>query len=138
MTPNNKPTTEIKQLIVHASECHKLMTNPKRKGDELSETTKKWLKEKAVEEVLGLRKKITTKPMIKGTVCEQKSIDLYNKVMLTNYQKNSLSKEQNGFTGTPDLLGKERVVEIKTSWDASTFPFFKDEVNKLIKRSGYD
>ena len=57
-------------LVVHASECHKLMTNPRRKSDELSETTKTWLKEKAVEAVLGFRKNITTKPMIKGTVCE--------------------------------------------------------------------
>ena len=123
-------------LVVHASECHKLMTNPRRKSDELSETTKTWLKEKAVEAVLGFRKNITTKPMIKGTVCEDNSIDLYNTVMLTKYKKNSVTKEENGFTGTPDLLGKEGVVEIKTSWDATTFPFFKDEVDKRIKKSG--
>lgn len=131
---NSRP----KPLIVHASECYKLMTTPRRKSDELSETTKTWLKEKAVEEALGLRKTIATKPMIKGTVCEHQSIDLYNKVMLTHHKKNSISKEKNGFTGTPDLIGKEGVIEVKTSWDATTFPFFKDEVNKQLKRSGYD
>ena len=79
-----------------------------------------------------------TKPMIKGTLCEDNSIDLYNKVMLTDYKKNSITKNINGFIGTPDLLADERIVEIKTSWDASTFPFFMDEVNKLVKKSGYD
>ena len=128
----------LRPLVVHASECYKLMTNPQRKSEELSETTKTWLKEKAVEEVLGLRKSVETKPMLKGTLCEDKSIDLYNKVMLTNYKKNSVTKNINGFIGTPDLLGDDGIVEIKTSWDASTFPFFKDEVNKLVKKSGYD
>ena len=66
----------LRPLVVHASECYKLMTNPQRKSEELSETTKTWLKEKAVEEVLGLRKSVETKPMLKGTLCEDKSIDL--------------------------------------------------------------
>ena len=118
----------LRPLVVHASECYKLMTNPQRKSEELSETTKTWLKEKAVEEVLGLRKTVETKPMIKGVICEDKSIDLYNKVMQSKYKKNSATKEKNGFCGTPDLLADERIVEIKTSWDATTFPFFKDEV----------
>lgn len=138
---DEKPTAKIiylNPLIVHASECHKLMTNSRKKEDELSETTKTWLKEKAVEEVLGLRKKIATKPMIKGVVCELNSIDLYNKVMLTDYEKNRVTKQQNGFCGTPDLICEEGVVEIKTSWDASTFPFFKNDVSKRIKKSGYD
>ena len=65
MNANNKSNTDEKQapqnsflkpLIVRASECYKLMTKARNKGDELSETTKTWLKEKAVEEVLGLKK----------------------------------------------------------------------------------
>lgn len=128
----------LKPLVVHASECYKLMTNPQRKSNELSETTKTWLKEKAVEEVLGLRKMIATKPMIKGTLCKNKSIDLYNTVMLTDYKKNSITKNINGFIGTPDLLTDERIVEIKTSWVATTFPFFKDEAHKQVKKCGYD
>ena len=138
MKKNNKTTTATKPLTVRASDCHKLMTNPRNKGDELSETTKTWLKEKAVEAVLGLRKTVATKPMIKGLVCEQQSIDLYNKVMQSNYKKNIARKQQHGFSGTPDLLTNQGVVEIKTSWDATTFPFFEDEVHKLVKKYGYD
>ena len=130
MKTNNNHLLALK---VHATDCHKLMTNPQKKGEELSETTKTWLKEKAVEEVLGLRKTVTTKPILKGILCEQNSIELYNTVMQSNYQKNETTKERNGFCGTPDLIGKEGIIEIKTSWDATTFPFFKDEVSKQAK-----
>ncbi|MDD2475159.1 MAG: hypothetical protein PHI32_04500 [Dysgonamonadaceae bacterium] len=127
-----------KPLKVHADECHKLMTNPRNKGDELSETTKSWLREKAVDEVLGLRNIVITKPILKGIVCEHNSIDLYNKVMRSDYKKNDVTKERYGFRGTPDLLGSDCIIEIKTSWDATTFPFFQDEVSKVIKKGGYD
>lgn len=133
-----KTKNGFKPLMVHASECYRLMTYPRNKGDELSETTKSWLKEKAVEEVLGLRNRANTQPMIKGALCKQASIDLYNKVKRSNYKKNSVTLENCGFCGTPDLLGVDCVVKIVTSWDATTFPFFGDEVSRLIKKWGHD
>ena len=147
METNNQSFTDEKQvtqegyskpLIVYASECHKLMTNPQKKSDQLSQTTKTWLKEEAVAEVLGLRKTVITKHIIKGLVCEGNSIDLYNEVMHTNYKKNEVTREENGFRGTPDLITDEGIVEIKTSWDATTFPFFQEDVSKRIKKGGYD
>ena len=138
METKNRSNTGEKALIVYARDCYKLMTNARNKGDELSETTKSWLKEKAVEEMLGLRKEIDTKPMMKGTLCKHASIDLYNTVMETNFIKNNLTKEKHGFRGTPDLLGDDCAIKIVTSWDASTFPFFGDEVCKQIKKGGHD
>ena len=135
---DKKLHTPHSSLIVRAHECHKLMTNPRNKSNDLSETTKTWLKERAVEEVLGLRKIVTTKPMMKGILCEKESIDLYNRVMHTNHTKNWMSSKKYGFSGTPDLMDKYGIVEIKTSWDATTFPFFQDQVNKLVKKNGYD
>ncbi len=138
MKTMNNSNTDGKALIVRARDCYKLMTNPRSKEDELSETSKSWLKEMAVEEVLGLRKVVDTKPMMKGTLCVHESIDLYNKVMTTGYKKNSMTKVKDGFSGTPNLLGNDCVIKITTSWDATTFPFFQDEVNKLFKKSGHD
>lgn len=138
MKTKNKSNTDMKPLIVPARDCFKLMTNPRNKADELSETTKTWLKEKAVEEVLGLRKTIDAKPMIKGVLCKHESIDLYNTVMHTNFIKNTLTKENHGFRGRPDLLDERCAMKIVTSWDATTFPFFRDEVCKQIKKGGYD
>ena len=138
-TNNSQATQQSynKPLIVYASECHKIMTQPQKLKDELSQTTKTWLKEEAVAEVLGMRKIVLTKPIIKGMMCEGNSIDLYNQVMHTNYKKNEVTKEENGFRGTPDLITDEGIVEIKTSWDASTFPFFQEDVSKRIKKGGY-
>ena len=126
------------QLMVHARDCHKLMTNPRSKSDELSETTKSWLKEMAVEEMLGLRKIVDAKPMIKGMLCKDDSIDLYNTVMETHFTQNSITRQQHGFRGRPDLLSEQCAMKIVTSWDASTFPFFRDEVSKQVKKGGYD
>ena len=125
-------------LTVRSNECHLLMTNPRSKTDQLSETTKSWLKEKAVEQVLGLKKTVETKQMKKGTMCLPHSIDLYNQVMQTNYKQNNRTKHKYGFVATPTLLGGGCAIKVCTSWDATTFPFFDDEVSKLVKRAGYD
>lgn len=127
----------FKPLTVHASLCHKLMVTPKAKNQQLGQTTKTWLKEEAVAQVLGLRNTVVTKHIAKGLACEGKSIDLYNKVMRTNYTKNYETREEHGFRGTPDLLTNDGIVEIKTSWDATTFPFFKDDLDMRIKKAGY-
>ena len=125
-------------LTVPANECMHLMTNPRSKTDHLAETTKTWLKEKAVEQVLGLKKTVETKQMKKGTMCLPHSIDLYNQVMHTTYTQNKRTKRKHGFVATPTLLGKNCAVKICTSWDATTFPFFDDEVSKQVKKAGYD
>ena len=138
METMNRSNTVGKPLIVAARDCYKLMTNPRSKEDELSETTKSWLKELAVEEVLGIRNSVDTKPMMKGALCVHESVDLYNQVMTSGYKKNSVTREKYGFRGTPNLLGNDFVIKITTSWDATTFPFFQDEANKLVKKSGYD
>lgn len=127
-----------RQLTVSASDCFKLMTNPRSKRDELSETTKSWLKEMAIETVLGLRKTVDARPLIKGQMCVLQSIELYNRVMNTRFKRNNTTMQEFGFKGTPSLLGNDCTIKINTSWDASTFPFFKDEANKQVKKAGYD
>lgn len=127
-----------KQLTIPARDCFKLMTNPRNKSDELSETTKTWLKEKAIEASLGIRHRVETKPIKKAQICKDDSIALYNKVTNKDYIKNTLIKVKNGFSGKPDLLGDDCAIKITTSWDATTFPFFRDEVSKLIKKAGLE
>ena len=128
----------IKPLIVNAGECYKLMTNPQKKSDELSETTKTWLKEKALTQVLGIQSTAVTKHYIKGMMCIQKSIDLYNQVMRTNHKESEFATIKNGFRARPTLLSKNWAIKIVSSWDAGTFPFFREDVNKCVKRRGLD
>ena len=130
-------TDYLKPLVVRASDCYKLMTNPAKKSSTLSQTTKAWLKEEAVAQVLGIKKTVLTKAIVKGVVCEFDSINLFNKVMDTNYHPSFETREQHGFRGTPDLIGNDCIIEIKTSWSASTFPFFQEDVEKQVKKAGH-
>jgi hypothetical protein len=126
------------ELIVRASESSKMMTNSRSKSEPLSETTLTWLKEKAVEHVLGYRPDITNKYMEKGTTCEDDSIELLNEVLFTNYKKHTGRINTEGFTGECDILEDDHIRDIKTSWSIDTFPFFQDDAEKAVKKSGYD
>ena len=122
------------KLTVRASETRQLMTS----GDKITATTLTWLKEKAVAQVLGITTFVATKQMTKGLDCEQASIDLLNAVMFEDFKKNSDRIEKNGFTGSWDIRKDNVIRDIKTSWSASTFPFFQDDAEQAVKKSGYD
>jgi len=126
------------ELIVRASECAKMMTKSRTKSQPLGETTLTWLKEKAIEAVLGHRKVISNKYMEKGTQVEEQSIELLNQVLFTNYTKHEGRINTDTFTGECDILTKDHVRDIKSSWSVSTFPFFLEDAVKAVKKSGYD
>ena len=126
------------ELIVRASECAKMMTKSRTKSQPLGETTLTWLKEKAIEAVLGHRKVISNKYMDKGTQVEEQSIELLNQVLFTNYKKHEGRINTDTFTGECDILTKDHVRDIKSSWSVDTFPFFLEDAVKAVKKSGYD
>jgi len=128
----------MSELTVRASESFKMMTNSRSKSQPLSETTLTWLKEKAVQEVLGYRPNISNKYMEKGTLCEDESIELLNQVLFTNYEKHEGRTNTEGFTGECDILTDDHIRDIKTSWSIDTFPFFQEDAEKAVKKSGYD
>ena len=129
-------------MKVRASALSKVMTMPRGKSDKenyiLGETAKSYIKELAINDFFGIKKKISTKQMEKGTLCEQDSIDLINLVEFTKYVKSKESGENEYLTGHPDLLTETEVVDVKTSWDATTFPWLKDDANIAMLKSGYD
>lgn len=126
------------ELTVRASECAKMMTNSRTKSEPLGETTLSWLKEKAVEAVIGYRKDISNKYIEKGTTVELQSIQLLNDVLFTNYEKYEGRVNIEGFTGECDILTNDHVRDIKSSWSIDTFPFFVEDAEKAVKKSGYD
>ena len=73
---------------------------------------------------------ITSKYLTKGIEVENDSISFAEKVLGWNFAvKNEESYEDEFFTGTPDVIfPREKVVDIKSSWDCFTFPLFSDEV----------
>jgi len=116
-------------MLIRCSSLKLLMTPPKsKKNSELSETAKSLIKDLAKENVFGVRKNIASKPMQKGIRCEQDSIDLLNLVLFEDYKKH-VGRVSNGYiTGECDILTRDCVRDIKTSWSFDTFPFFSDEL----------
>lgn len=101
----------------------------KRKaGEVLSESCKKYLiRTYALEKYNRISEEPVTKQMSKGILCEDDSIKLFSIVEGKIFAKNE-SKVKNEFlSGTPDLFEGEdiysasEVIDIKSSWDISTF-----------------
>ena len=105
------------------------MTNPKTKGETLSQTTKTYLQELAVEEVYNIRKEFSSRYTDKGNEVEELSIALCNDVLNLGFiYKNEEHYSNEWVSGTPDVNTNEILLDVKSSWDATTFPFFDTEL----------
>jgi GTP-sensing pleiotropic transcriptional regulator CodY len=105
------------------------MTSSKTKGEVLSQTTKSYLQELAVEEVYGIRKEFSSRYTDKGNQVEELSIALCNDVLGLGFiYKNEEHFSNDWITGTPDVNTNEILLDVKSSWDATTFPFFDTEL----------
>lgn len=131
-------------LIVRASEASNLMVLPrsnKDKGVVLSETTKSWLKTKAIEEFYQIRSFKGNQYTEKGNLMEDKAIEMLSMLHhfnLNEYKKNEKRVTKNGFTGECDIIYDNTIIDIKCPWDLTTFPHFKEDADKGVKKSGYD
>lgn len=85
-----------------------------------------WLKEQLYER----KKEFSNKYTIKGLVVEDNSIDVIARQLGYGMLfKNEQSFENDFFTGTPDIITKDTVIDAKSSWDVFTFPLFEEEAN---------
>lgn len=101
----------------------------KRDNPELPQTAKsyaeKWLKER----IYGRKKEIGSKYLDKGTEMELQAI-----VMACDHfgwgfvPKNDISLDNDDITGTPDIILRDRPVDIKCPWDCFTFPLFSESI----------
>jgi hypothetical protein len=116
-------------MKIRCSAIGKIMTNPKTKGESLSQTTKTYLQELAVQEIYGIRKEFSSRYTDKGNEVEELSIALCNDVLNLGFiYKNEEHYSNDWITGTPDVNTDEILLDVKSSWDATTFPFFDTEL----------
>ena len=116
-------------MKIRSSAIGKIMTNPKTKGETLSQTTKTYLQELAVQEVYNIRKEFSSRYTDKGNEVEELSIALCNDVLNLGFiYKNEEHYSNDWITGTPDVNTNEILLDVKSSWDATTFPFFDTEL----------
>ena len=128
-------------LKIRCSAIGKIMTNARSKSEVLSKTCKSYLQELAIEEVFGIRKEFSSKYTDKGNEVERESIDLAQDVLDVGFMyKNEEHFNNDYLTGTPDVNTDTCLLDVKSSYDASTFPFFAEDIpNKdyMYQLQGY-
>lgn len=116
-------------MKIRCSAIGKIMTSPRSKGEVLSQTTKTYLQELAIENKYGYVKEINSRYLDKGNLCEDEAIELTSDVMQLGFLlKNDHFFENNYITGTPDVIANDTIIDTKVSWSANTFPFFDEEL----------
>jgi|9_EtaG_2_1085328.scaffolds.fasta_scaffold01260_3 hypothetical protein len=115
-------------MKLRASQVGKVMASAR--GANLSVGAKSYVQGLAKEHVLGRRMEFNSKYTNKGNECEQDGINLLSEVRddLPFLVKNEEYFENDLFTGTPDILTDEYVIDIKCSFNMDTFPMFKDSI----------
>ena len=116
-------------MIIRASALPTIMTNPRTKGEVLSETAKSYLKKIAKEDFYGYTATLENKYLTKGIEVEAQAIELYNEVFFTNYTKNEVRETNEWLTGECDIDTGTKIIDIKSSWSLDTFPATEEDVN---------
>jgi len=119
---SGKGLTE-KQYIDYGSLLEKKHAKPI-----LSDGAKTYLKKIFKEITFQRTEELKSKYLDKGIIQEPISILALSEFHGVEYVKNDKRYENDFFTGEPDIVEPEEVIDIKSSWDYTTFPMFDDEL----------
>ena len=126
----------MKQFKIRCSAIGQIMAEPKSKKDReaglLGQTAKTYCENWLKEQLYGRRKEISSNKMEKGTIVEESSLDsLISEGVVPFSFKNEKFFEDDFLTGTPDVL-TDKVIDLKNSWDAFSFPLFETEITNKV------
>lgn len=129
----------MKPFKIRCSAISQIMTNPRSKGEILSETSKTYCENWAKEQIYARRIEIASKYMQKGVECEANSIAEISRYYGQPFEKNEQYFEDDFTTGTPDIITSDTVIDVKNSWDFTTFPLFETDPPKqyVMQLQGY-
>ena len=117
----------MKEFKIRCSAIGQIMTDGRAKGT-MGKTAESYLKLWVLEQVFNRKKMISTKYMVKGNIMEDYGIDRIGAWLeIPDAVKNEQHFEDEFMTGTPDLLSGDMVIDLKSSWDFTTFPYFDTE-----------
>jgi hypothetical protein len=114
---------------VRCSALGKVMTSPRSKSEILSQTAKTYVEEQVLLAKYGIVKTFNSRYTDKGNLVEDESIKLASDVLDLGFlYKNDEHFSNEWVTGTPDVNTASLILDVKSSWDATTFPFFATEI----------
>lgn len=120
----------MSNVLFRCSALGHLMTEPKTKAakeaGEMSETAKAFIESVWLQNTYGYKEDFSTDQTMKGNLCEQDSMGLWQEYLKLTGQKVMLLKNKEHFAndfimGTPDLINGQYVDDTKTSWSLRTF-----------------
>lgn len=115
----------MREIRFRCSSIGKLMTEPRSKTEgPLSVGAKTYIRELAAQEIFGVEFEVSSKYMEKGTLVEEDSIALLNRVRGLDLTKNAERRANEWITGECDLFDpiRRRGHDLKSSWSIATFP----------------
>tara|TARA_R110001592_G_scaffold87052_2_gene256957 strand:+ start:2157 stop:2933 length:777 start_codon:yes stop_codon:yes gene_type:complete len=118
------------EWLVRASSMGAIMSSD-RSGKKLGAKCITEIQKMLLYNKRGVNKRIWTKYMEKGTIVEAEGIDLAAGVLGWFDVKSDAPKRRyknEWIVGEPDIESPMILGDIKSSWDATTFPFFKDKI----------
>lgn len=92
--------------------------------------TKTYVQEWLISQLTGKTKRIDSKYLRSGVERELASLERASKYFGVELKKNTTQLENDFFTGEFDAKTDDRVIDVKSSWDAFTFPLFETEPDK--------
>ena len=115
----------MKQFKIRASGASNIM-GIKGLGKTGETYIKTWIK----EQLYNRHKEIQNKYLQKGNECEDNSLDyIADQLDYGVLVKNEEYFEDEYFCGTPDVILKDHLIDVKNSWDCFTFPLFETSIN---------
>jgi|SRR5690554_9132 len=116
----------MNDLKIRCSAIGKIMPG-KRKA--WLKSTDDYLAQLFIETKYGREKEIESKYLKKGTQVEEDSMTLYSRFEKKIFVKNEEQLQNDFLTGTPDIVHKGVVHDIKSSWDI--FTFFANQAQEM-------
>lgn len=126
--------------LFRCSSLADLIGNPKGKGEVITETAKSKIRAIAKEDLYGFKSFTGNQYTNKGLMLEDIAIEMSGKMRFKPYKKHVGRIENELITGECDILDlpNKLIIDTKCTWDIGTHPFFEDEANDKVKKSGYD
>jgi len=113
----------MEKFKVRASSAGKIM-GVRGLGKTGEDAAKEWY----IEQLYNRRKQFSNKYTNKGNIMEDASIDFIAEHLGYGFlSKNEEYFTNDFFTGTPDIILKSHIIDVKNSFDPFTFPFFENE-----------
>ena len=114
----------MKQFKIRASGAGAIMG---AKG--LGKTGESFLQQWVKEQLYGRKKFMTNKYVEKGLIMEDASLDyIAEHLCYGMLVKNEEYFNNEYFTGTPDVILDDHIIDVKNSYDCFTFPLFENDV----------